>query len=138
MFEKIIDSIKEYMVSRETRKTLELQRQQQLDTNLHSIKLEKLKIEAEYVAKGKVLPENLDMIAMEQMEKSYKDEIIMAILFTPIILSFFPTFAPSVEVGFKILQSSIPEWYVYLIIGIVVVTFGLRGMLKFLVSKKKI
>lgn len=122
---------------RQQRKIEEIQRQQDLDNQRHQLKMRRLELEAEYMSKGKPLPENLDQLSMEQMERTHKDEIIMAILFSPIIMVFFDTTQATVAEGFKIL-ATIPDWYVWLLAGIVVVTYGLRGMLKFLISKKKI
>ena len=133
----MIDSFKEYMVARENRKALEITRNDELDKKRHEITLKELDLEMKFVEQGKMKPEdNLDFAAMKQMESSYKDEIIMFILFTPIGLVFVPTIQPYIEAGFKILNSTVPEWYVYLVSGIVVTIYGLRSLVRLVFSGK--
>lgn len=85
--------------------------------------------------KGQDQDFNLDRLAMENMEKSYKDEYILGLLSTPIIMSFIPTLAPYALAGFQII-SQMPEWFRYLFIGVVVVIYGMRGMLTKLLDRK--
>jgi len=69
------------------------------------------------------------------MEKSYKDEVILAVFLAPMILAFIPGFDQYALRGFEVIQK-MPQWYQYIIIGMVVVIYGMRGMLdKFLNSK---
>jgi len=77
---------------------------------------------------------NLDLIAMEQMEKSYLDEIMIALLLVPIAVSFMG-YQAEVTAAFESF-SVMPEWYQYLVIGVYVVKFGMRGLLTKLVSGK--
>ena len=77
---------------------------------------------------------NLDLIAMEQMEKSYLDEIMIALLLVPIAVSFMG-YQVEVTAAFESF-SVMPEWYQYLVIGVYVVKFGMRGLLTKLVSGK--
>tara|TARA_R110002124_G_scaffold98306_2_gene243751 strand:+ start:664 stop:1098 length:435 start_codon:yes stop_codon:yes gene_type:complete len=78
---------------------------------------------------------DLDQIAMNNMEKSYKDEFILAIFLAPMVLAFIPGFDQYALKGFEVIQQ-MPQWYQYTIIGMVVVIYGMRGMLdKFLNSK---
>ena len=78
---------------------------------------------------------SLDQIAMNNMEKSYKDEAILAIFLAPMVLAFIPGFDQYALKGFEVIQQ-MPQWYQYTIIGMVVVIYGMRGMLdKFLNSK---
>ena len=135
MFEKIINTFKEMYIVKQQRKSLEIQRKVEIENKHHELKLKRAELEAEYASKGKPLPDNLDRLSMEQMERSYKDEIIMTIVFTPIVMVFIP-FLQNVKQGFDILSASVPEWYIWLVVGIVVVTYGLRGVLKLLLSRK--
>jgi hypothetical protein len=78
---------------------------------------------------------SLDQIAMNNMEKSYKDEAILAIFLAPMVLAFIPGFDQYALRGFEVIQQ-MPQWYQMTIIGMVVVVYGMRGMLdKFLNSK---
>ena len=90
MFEKIINMFKEMYIAKQQKKSLEIQRKVEIENKQHELKLKRAELEAEYASKGKPLPDNLDRLSMEQMEGSYKDEIIMTIVFTPIVMVFIP------------------------------------------------
>lgn len=83
---------------------------------------------------GQTQDYNLDYIAMQQMDKSYVDDIMIALLLVPVGASFVG-YQEEVTAAFKSF-ASMPDWYQYLIIGIYVVKFGLRGLLTKLVSGK--
>ena len=79
----------------------------------------------------------LDMIAMQNMNKSWKDEAILVIFLAPLVLSFVPDYQGYVMSGFQLMEF-IPDWYMYLVVGMVVSIMGLRGMLReFLNNRKK-
>lgn len=84
---------------------------------------------------GQAQDYDLDRIAMEQMSKSWKDELVLVIFLAPMVMAFFPDLAPHALRGFEIIES-MPEWYRYVIIGMVIVIYGLRGMAKQLIGKK--
>jgi len=77
---------------------------------------------------------NLDLIAMQQMEKSYLDEIMIALLLVPLAASFLG-YQEEITAAFESF-AAMPEWYQYLVIGVYVVKFGMRGLLTKLVSGK--
>jgi len=78
---------------------------------------------------------DLDKIAMEQMAQSWKDEFLLIVFLTPMIMAFIPSLAPYSLNGFEIIDK-MPEWYRYIIIGMVIVIYGLRGMVKQLAASK--
>jgi len=78
---------------------------------------------------------DLDKIAMEQMAKSWKDEFLLIVFLAPMIMAFIPSLAPYSLNGFEIIDK-MPEWYRYIIIGMVIVIYGLRGMVKQLAASK--
>ena len=93
------------------------------------------KSKAKMAESGQTQTYDLDRIAMNNMEKSYKDEVILAVFLAPMILAFIPGFDQYALRGFEVIQK-MPQWYQYIIIGMVVVIYGMRGMLdKFLNSK---
>jgi len=71
----------------------------------------------------------LDMIAMQSMNKSWKDELILGVFMLPLILAFVPEAQGYIMGGFQLMEF-IPEWWIYLTIGMVVSIMGLRGMLR--------
>jgi len=77
---------------------------------------------------------NLDLVAMQQMEKSFLDEVMIALLLIPIAASFLG-YQTEITAAFESF-AAMPEWYQYLVIGVYVVKFGMRGMLTKLMSGK--
>ena len=77
---------------------------------------------------------NLDLVAMQQMDKSLLDEIMIGLLLIPIAASFLG-YHEEVTAAFDSF-SAMPDWYQYLVIGVYVVKFGMRGLLTKLVSGK--
>jgi uncharacterized ion transporter superfamily protein YfcC len=78
---------------------------------------------------------DLDRMAMEQMNKSWKDELILVIFLAPMVLAFIPGMDKYALAGFEVIQK-MPDWYQYIIIGMVVVIYGMRGMLEKIIDKK--
>tara|TARA_R110000868_G_scaffold19507_10_gene83936 strand:- start:817 stop:1251 length:435 start_codon:yes stop_codon:yes gene_type:complete len=78
---------------------------------------------------------DLDRIAMEQMGKSWKDELVLIIFLAPMVMAFIPGMDTYSLAGFEVIQK-MPEWYQYIIMGMVIVIYGMRGMVKQLVSNK--
>jgi len=70
---------------------------------------------------------NLDLVAMQQMNKSYLDEVMIGLLLVPIAASFVG-YQAEVTSAFESF-SSMPDWYQYLVIGVYIVKFGMRGLL---------
>jgi len=77
---------------------------------------------------------NLDLVAMKTMDKSLLDEVMIALLLVPIAASFLG-YQEEVTAAFESF-AVMPEWYQYLVIGVYVVKFGMRGLLTKLVSGK--
>jgi len=78
---------------------------------------------------------DLDRIAMEQMGKSWKDELILIIFLAPIVLSFIPGMDIYALAGFEVI-AKMPDWYQYILMGMIVVIYGMRGMLEKFLDKK--
>ena len=78
---------------------------------------------------------DLDRLAMENMSKSWKDEFILVIFLAPMVMAFIPSLKDSALAGFGVI-ALMPEWYRYIIIGMVVVIYGLRGLLEKVLENK--
>ncbi len=78
---------------------------------------------------------DLDRLAMEQMTKSWKDELLLIVFLTPMLMAFIPGLEEYSLAGFTVI-AQMPEWYRYIIIGMVVVIYGLRGLLEKVLEKK--
>ena len=72
---------------------------------------------------------DLDKLSMMAMEKSWKDEFLLILFSIPIAMCFFPEYRQYVEDGFKTLKI-IPEWFMYIYVAMIVVIYGLRGLLR--------
>ena len=72
---------------------------------------------------------DLDRLSMLAMEKSWKDEFLLILFSIPIGLCFIPEYRQFVEEGFKTLHI-IPEWFMYIYVSMIVVIYGLRGLLR--------
>jgi hypothetical protein len=71
---------------------------------------------------------------MQQMDKSFLDEVMIALLLVPIAASFVG-YQAEVTAAFESF-AAMPDWYQYLVIGVYVVKFGMRGLLTKLISGK--
>ena len=76
---------------------------------------------------------DLDKIAMQNMEKTWKDELILVIFMIPLVMSFIPSYQEYVTTGFASL-ALVPDWYMYILVGMITVIYGMRGMLKMLLQ----
>ena len=83
---------------------------------------------------GQTQEYNLDLVAMQQMDKSFLDEIMIALLLVPIAASFLG-YQAEVSAAFESF-ASMPDWYQYLVLGVYIVKFGMRGLLTKLMSGK--
>ena len=99
------------------------------------VEADKLLIMAEAESKAKRLEReaemdyDLDRIAMQNMDKTWKDELILLIWLTPVVMCFIPEYHVYVTNGFASL-ALVPDWYMYILVGMITVIYGMRGMLK--------
>ena len=77
---------------------------------------------------------NLDLVAMQQMDKSLLDEIMIGLLLIPIAASFVG-YQEEVTAAFESF-AAMPDWYQYLVIGVYIVKFGMRGLLSKVMAGK--
>lgn len=67
---------------------------------------------------------------------SWKDEWWTVVLSIPLILVFFPSYAPIIHEGFNQLKQT-PDWYVGFVSVAVLTSFGIKPAVKALVGKQK-
>jgi len=94
-----------------------------------------IKAQADRQASAQDQNYDLDRLAMENMSKSWKDEVILAVFLAPMIMAFIPGFESYALAGFGVM-AQMPQWYQYIIIGMVVVIYGMRGLLEKVLEKK--
>ena len=94
----------------------------------------KLEAEAAAYREGRAQTHEYDMAAQKNMRFTWKDEFIMVIWFTPIIMLFFPGLQEYALKGFENM-ALIPYGYWLVIFGIVAATFGLKWLFQKRVEK---
>ena len=94
-----------------------------------------IKAQADRQASAQDQNYDLDRLAMENMSKSWKDEVILAVFLAPMVMAFIPGFESYALAGFGVM-AQMPDWYQYIIIGMVVVIYGMRGLLEKVLEKK--
>ena len=99
------------------------------------IKLAKATAITKMAEAGQTQNYDLDRLAMENMSKSWKDELILIIFLAPMLMAFIPSLKDSALAGFGVI-ALMPDWYRYIIIGMVVVIYGLRGLLEKVLENK--
>ena len=118
----IISGISGYFKDKNERKKVEVEAEKMLVLAKAEAEASKMKRESEQ-------DYDLDKIAMMAMEKSWKDEFLLILFSIPIAMCFFPDYRQYVEDGFKTLNI-IPEWFMYIYVAMIVVIYGLRGLLR--------
>lgn len=76
---------------------------------------------------------DLDKLATQNMEKSWKDELILIIFLAPVVMCFIPEYQVYVTNGFASL-ALVPDWYMGILVGMIVVIYGMRGLLKMVIQ----
>jgi len=94
----------------------------------------KFEAEAKAHREGTAQTHEYDMTALKNMKTTWKDEFIMVIWFTPIIMLFFPGLQNYALVGFANM-AKVPWGYWMVIFGIVAATFGLKWLFQNKVEK---
>lgn len=111
------------------RKTLAITQEFELQKLEHEAKVAIATSHLEMAKQGQQIDFNLDQMSMTEMAHSWKDEFILVIFITPMILAFIPAMQNYALKGFNIIEA-MPEWYRYIIMGMVIVIYGMRGLLK--------
>ena len=84
---------------------------------------------------GQEITASQDDEAIRQMKGSYKDEFLLILFSTPLILSFIPDMQPFVLKGWEML-TLVPDWYMWLYIGMVVSIYGMRGLARGIIDSR--
>lgn len=111
----------------EKRKALTIENEAKAADRLHETNIKKLDIGFKLAEAGMKVEANWDTTAQNNMKYTWKDEWFVILFSIPLIGAFIPDMASHVLTGFAILDKT-PEWYRWLLAGIVVATFGLRWM----------
>ena len=121
-----IDGIKNYVTAKQEIKKIQVEADKKVIVAKAEAECKRLSVEAEQNY-------SLDSQSTKNMKDSWKDELILIVFLAPIVMCFIPDLQAHVAKGFEVLKTSVPDWYVYLLIGMIVVIYGMRGLfIKFL------
>lgn len=119
----------------QNRKTLEAVQEGEVRAREHELNVKKIDVNMELAKAGMKIEADWDTTAQKQMTTTWKDEWFVLLFSTPLVMAFIPSLQNYVLVGFTILAET-PDWYMWLVAGIVSATFGLRWMFGKLNIKK--
>ena len=127
IFEPIASIIKEPLVEWQKRKTLEVEQVDKALEREHELNVKKVDVNLELAKQGMQIEADWDTTAQTQMTTTWKDEWFVFLFSIPLFLAFMPEYQEMVLKGFEVLEKT-PDWYRWLLAGIVMATFGLRWM----------
>lgn len=111
------------------RKALELKQSGELATAEHNMKVRVVEAKMQMLINGQSIDADLDKASVEDMKTSWKDEFILVIFIVPMMMAFHPDTANFALKGFEVI-SQMPDWYMLLIVGMVITIYGMRGLVK--------
>lgn len=123
----ITEIVKTPLKEWQKRKTLEVQQADKALEREHELNLKKIDVNIELAKSGMNIEADWDTNAQNSMKTTWKDEWFVGLFSIPLVLAFIPSMQIFVLDGFNVLDKT-PEWYRWLLIGIVTATFGLRWM----------
>lgn len=134
-----VEIIKEPVKQWQERKTIKAQAAIEVEKLYAQAAVEKARAVVEMAKSGQMIESDWDARAQEQSKFSWKDEVLMLVLFSPVVALFLSAFFPGDLQG-QIIDAvaaleEFPMWYVVMLLGIVASTFGLRWLVAPLVNK---
>jgi len=132
--EPVVALVKDPIMEYQKRKTLKAELEAKLLEKQAETKMKMMDYQVELAKQGMKIEADWDLNAQKQMENTWKDEYLLFLLTLPIIGSFIPQIQDYVVVGWGYIAKA-PEWYIFSFLGIVAATFGLRWLIKPLITK---
>jgi len=111
------------------RKALEIKQAGELATAEHNMKVKVVEAKTQMLINGQAIDADLDKASVEDMKTSWKDEFILVIFIVPMMMAFHPYTANFALKGFEVIEQ-MPDWYMLLIVGMVITIYGMRGLVK--------
>ena len=130
VFSAAVEPVNEW----QKRKTIESIHRHEIDKLEHQASIARANAAIKLAETGNVQDYDLDKISQKAMSKSWKDDFVLIELSIPFAMAFIPYFQDAALKGFEII-GKMPLWCVLLYIGMVVVIYGMRGMLSAYLSK---
>ena len=132
----VVDGVSEHFKAKQEIKKVELESKKKLLEMEAKAKIATQQAKIDMLKSTQDNDFKLDLMATENMKTSYKDELILVIFMTPLVLAFIPDMQGYVMAGFQLMEF-IPDFWIYLVIGQVVVIMGMRGMLRDFINNRK-
>jgi len=101
-----------------------LKRKDELEQVTHNAKIKRLE-------QGEDNAANLDEMSLKT--RGWKDDFVLVAVFMPLLLSFFPDYAPHVQRGFEALEH-IPQPYWFIVGAVVIDVLGMRAMVRYVLE----
>lgn len=111
------------------RKKLELEQAGEIARKEHEMQLKVIDVKMQMLLNGQVIDSDLDKLSVEDMRTSWKDEFILIVFIIPMMMAFHPVTAEIALRGFEVI-AQMPDWYMLLIVGMVITIYGMRGLVK--------
>ena len=95
----------------------------------YKAKIKEAKVDAQIkrIQQGDTAATELDMVALQT--RGYKDELLLIITVSPMVLVFFPGMVAYIEAGFEALKRT-PEWYLYAVLAVYIDGLGMRRLFR--------
>jgi hypothetical protein len=122
---KILDVAKEPIKEWQVRKTIKAKGRIQVVKIKARTEIAKANNEHELALQGKVTQADWDQKAMDDSEKSYKDDIQFLVVIFPMVMCFF--YPDKVLAGFAAMVK-LPWWWKVAFLGMLARNFGLRWL----------
>lgn len=119
----------EHIKQWDERKKIELEQACEIALKEHDMQLKVIDVKMQMLLNGQQIDADLDKLSVEDMKESLKDEFILLVFIAPMMMAFHPTTAEIALRGFEVI-SQMPDWYMLLIVGMVITIYGMRGLTK--------
>jgi len=136
----VVDLVKEPIKGWQERKTIKV---------AGALEVAKLKVQSniavanakvEMAKTGQTIQADWDTVAQADMKKSWKDEVLMFIIFFPVITMFLAAVIGNDAMIDRMIKTvnalgEFPMWYQVTMLGIIAAVFGLRWLIEPVVAK---
>jgi len=141
IFSGLTDIVKEPLVEWQKRKTVRVTAEMEVEKILAEAEIEKARTKLELAKSGQIIEADWDARAQEAMKFSLKDEALLLIIYSPVVMLFISIFV-SDEFQQRVIQSvqalnDFPNWYKITLMGIIASVFGLRWLIAPVVQRFK-
>ena len=139
-FTAVIDLIKEPLKGWQERKKIKITADMEVAKLEAEAKVKTAEAKVELAKTGQMIESDWDRRAQEQMTRSWKDEVLMILLFSPVAVLFGAALLGKKLVMDRIIEAvnalnEFPYWYVVMLLGIVASVFALRWLVAPLIAK---